>query len=155
MFLNNRHKYFKVDHSELGKPNGQYLLAGGWKIENAKELLDVSNEYYFDKDAKKLYLWPNGTSSSSSSPPSPETTLVVVTLETLINMNATKANPIKDITITGLNFRDAADITMTSPWGVPSGGDWGLYRGGAVFFEGTENCQCKIYTTHRGCAHGH
>ena len=24
-------------------------------------------------------------------------------------------------------------------WGVPSGGDWSLYRGAAVFIEGTEN----------------
>jgi hypothetical protein len=25
-----------------------------------------------------------------------------------------------------------------NPWGVPSGGDWGLYRGGAIFIEGAE-----------------
>ena len=30
------------------------------------------------------------------------------------------------------------DITM-NPWGVPSGGDWGLYRGGAIFVEGAED----------------
>ena len=29
------------------------------------------------------------------------------------------------------------------PWGVPSGGDWGLYRGGALFFEGTEGCSVR------------
>ena len=23
---------------------------------------------------------------------------------------------------------------------MPSGGDWGLYRGAAIFFEGTEDC---------------
>lgn len=64
-------------------------------------------------------------------------------------MNATKANPITDVTITGLKFRDAADITMTSPWGVPSGGDWGLYRGGAIFYEGTENCMINGCTFER------
>jgi hypothetical protein len=26
------------------------------------------------------------------------------------------------------------------PWGVPSGGDWSLYRGAAVYIEGCENC---------------
>ena len=35
-------------------------------------------------------------------------------------------------------LQDAADITM-EPWGVPSGGDWGLYRGGAIFIEGAEH----------------
>ena len=49
---------WKVDHAEMNKPDGQYLIAGSWKIENAKELLDDANEYFFDTDAKKLYLWP-------------------------------------------------------------------------------------------------
>jgi hypothetical protein len=44
-----------------------------------------------------------------------------------------------------VKFRDAADVTM-EPWGVPSGGDWGLYRGGALFFEGTEDCVVKHCT---------
>jgi hypothetical protein len=35
------------------------------------------------------------------------------------------------------------------PWGVPSGGDWGLYRGGAVFFEGTQNCMVQHCTFER------
>jgi hypothetical protein len=39
----------------------------------------------------------------------------------------------------GITFRDAADIAM-EPWAVPSGGDWGLHRGGAIFFENTEGC---------------
>ena len=51
----------------------------------------------------------------------------------------TMDRPIRDVTIQGVKFRDAADTTM-EPWGVPSGGDWGLYRGGAVFLEGTEGC---------------
>jgi hypothetical protein len=62
---------------------------------------------------------------------------VAVVLETLISINGTKDTPVKDITISGITFRDAADITM-EPWGVPSGGDWGLYRGGAIFIEGAE-----------------
>jgi len=56
-----------------------------------------------------------------------------VLLETLISINGTKAEPVKGVTVQGITFRDAADITM-NPWGVPSGGDWGLYRGGAIFF---------------------
>jgi len=42
-------------------------------------------------------------------------------------------------------FRDAADITMKQ-WGVPSGGDWGLYRGGAIFIEGAENVSVSFST---------
>ena len=68
--------------------------------------------------------------------------LVAGKLQTLISINSTMSDPIKNITIQGLTFRDAADTTM-EPWGVPSGGDWALYRGGAVFFEGTEGCVVK------------
>jgi hypothetical protein len=63
---------------------------------------------------------------------------VAVQLETLISINGTMQSPVKDIVVQGITFRDAADITM-QPWGVPSGGDWGLYRGGAIFIEGAEN----------------
>ena len=31
-------------------------------------------------------------------------------------------------------------------WGVPSGGDWGLYRGGAIFIEGAENVSVSFST---------
>ena len=41
------------------------------------------------------------------------------------------------VTISGVNFRDAA-YTFMEQFGVPSGGDWSLYRGGAIFVEGTE-----------------
>ena len=68
----------------------------------------------------------------------PSDSYVAVVLETLISINSTKEAPVKDITVQGITFRDAADITM-NPWGVPSGGDWGLYRGGAIFVEGAED----------------
>eukprot|EP01048_Picozoa_sp_COSAG05_P002815 COSAG05_NODE_122_length_17611_cov_47.044655_13_plen_146_part_00 len=35
------------------------------------------------------------------------------------------------------------------PWGVPSGGDWGLYRGGAIFIEGAEDVRVQHNTLTR------
>jgi len=102
------------------------VLAGKWMIENVWEALDAPNEWFFDADASTLYLIPNSTTLSSSSPSSPppsEVKLVAVQLETLISINGTKAAPVTNITVQGITFRDAADITM-NPWGVPSGGDW-------------------------------
>ena len=112
-----------------------YLLADQWMIEGVLEALDTPGEYHYDADSKTLYLFPNSTGTT---PPATEN-LVVVQLETLISINATMAAPAKDITVTGINLRDTADVTM-EPWGVPSGGDWGLYRGGAIFIEGCEGC---------------
>ena len=39
-------------------------------------------------------------------------------------------------------------VTM-NPWGVPSGGDWGLYRGGAIFVEGAEDITLQHNTLTR------
>ena len=36
-----------------------------------------------------------------------------------------------------------------NPWGVPSGGDWGLYRGGAIFVEGAEDITLQHNTLTR------
>eukprot|EP01052_Picozoa_sp_SAG31_P016561 SAG31_NODE_1102_length_9897_cov_16.273015_1_plen_65_part_00 len=62
---------------------------------------------------------PNVTDGS---PPDPELRLVAGKLQTLISINSTMNDPIKNVTIQGLKFRDAADTSM-EPWGVPSGGE--------------------------------
>ena len=119
--------------TEFTIPDSDYLSAGGWMIENIWEALDTVNEWFFDPKESKLYMIPNGTGTGA-----PTADFVAVQLETLISINGTMAKPVKDITVQGITFRDAADITM-EPWGVPSGGDWGLYRGGAIFVEGAED----------------
>ena len=140
---------WQVDHDAMHNATGPGYLhnQGKWMIENVKEALDSPNEWWFDRVARKLYVFPNATSASSSgargdaaAPPSND--LVAVVLDTLVSINATMAKPAKGITLQGVGLRDAADVTM-KPWGVPSGGDWGLYRGGAVFIEGCEGCAVK------------
>jgi len=49
------------------------------------------------------------------------------------------AEPVKDVTIRGVTLRDTR-ITYLDAHGMPSGGDWGLQRSGAVFLQGTERC---------------
>jgi hypothetical protein len=139
----------QVTAAALKDPTQSYLVLGDWFIENAKALLDAPNEYYVEVSAADaalgaagaavLYYWPNGTASTKSGAPSRDVTLVATQLKTLISINASMGSPIRDVTIEGVTFRDAADVAM-EPWGVPSGGDWGLHRGGAIFIEGCENC---------------
>jgi hypothetical protein len=137
-----------------------YLLASKWMIENVFEALDVPNEWYHQPDKSgagggKLYLIPNASlpdpesgSPPSTKPPPADTSYVAVLLETLVSINGTKADPVRNVTVQGITFRDAADITM-EPWGVPSGGDWGLYRGGAIFIEGAEGISIQHNTLTR------
>ena len=52
-------------------------------------------------------------------------------LETIVRVSGTPSSPAKGITFEGVGFRDSTP-TYLKKWGVPSGGDWALYRGGAV-----------------------
>ena len=66
-------------------------------------------------------------------------------LKTLLTANASQADPIVGLSITGVGFRDAAPTYM-DPHGVPSGGDWALERMGALYIEGSiglsiDDCQ--------------
>ena len=112
-------------------------------VENFWEALDQPNEWFYDEDLETLYLIPNATAGGDKH--APTETYVAVLLDTLVSINSTAESPVTDVTVQGILFRDAADITMR-PWGVPSGGDWGLYRGGAIFVEGAENITIRHNT---------
>ena len=109
---------WQVDHSKINATNENYLLAGQWMIDNVREALDAPNEYYYDAAEHKLFLVPNVTDGSA---PDPKLRLVAGKLQTLISLNSTMADPIRNVHIQGVKFRDASDTTM-EPWGVPSGG---------------------------------
>ena len=46
---------------------------------------------------------------------------VAVCVQVLFNISGTQANPVKGVTLSGLNFRDTA-YTYMDPHGMPSGG---------------------------------
>ena len=106
--------------------------AGEWYIENVFEELDAENEYFFDRATSKLYLWFNGTGV-------PPSTVVVPTLADMIVVNGTKEQPVKNISIVGLQLRDNRPTYM-EPRTNPSGGDWALERQGAILVQGCEGC---------------
>ena len=117
-------------------------------------------EWWYDEATQELFLWPNSTAPDGVLAAAQEE-LVVPVLQTLIRFKGTVSHhdiagiwvaffqdcqqssceqakaPVVGVTISGVNFRDAA-YTFMEQFGVPSGGDWSLYRGGAIFVEGTE-----------------
>ena len=104
-------------------------------IENVMEELDSASEWYFDESAKMLYFFYN---ASSGTQPPDNTTYVVPVLKTLLSIKTSGGAMVSNITIQGIKFRDTV-YTYMDPHGMPSGGDWGLQRLGAVFLEGTMN----------------
>jgi hypothetical protein len=113
-------------------------IGAEWYVENIFEELDAPNEFFYDKNTRNLYIYYNGTGIP------PATGFVATYLKVLVSVTGTHVNPVKGVTFKGLTFQNAA-YTYMDPHGVPSGGDWGLQRTGAVFLEGTqevviENC---------------
>jgi hypothetical protein len=62
---------------------------------------------------------------------------VATQLKVLLNITGTKSAPAHHIAVEGVTFRDTA-YTYMDPHGLPSGGDWGLQKQGAVTIAGTE-----------------
>eukprot|EP01060_Flectonema_neradi_P033223 TRINITY_DN550_c0_g1_i1.p1 TRINITY_DN550_c0_g1~~TRINITY_DN550_c0_g1_i1.p1 ORF type:complete len:848 (+),score=215.29 TRINITY_DN550_c0_g1_i1:43-2586(+) len=110
-------------------------------IENVFEELDAPTEWFFNQNTRKLYLYYNATSGTA---PPKDLQFVSTKLRRLIDISGKFGNPVKGVTVQGLGFRDTS-YTYMAPWAAPSGGDWALHRGGAVFIERTE------HTTVRNC----
>lgn len=100
-------------------------------IENVMEELDSPNEWFYDKSTGMMYFWFNGTGMPPAS-----TVYTVPQVKVLFNATGDQASPVKNVQFKGINFRDAA-YTYLDAHGMPSGGDWGLQRSAALFFEGT------------------
>ena len=104
---------------------------GAFFVENVLEELDAPGEYFYDRETKKLYLYPNGTISDMTS-------IHIAQQENLIEIRGTTDAPVKNVHIHGLTFSYSRNTYMES-FEVPSGGDWALHRGGCIFVDGAEN----------------
>ena len=93
---------WQINASAINSTEYNYLLAGKWMVENAFELLDEANEWFFDEKKKMLYLVPNATNDDDHLDPlAPSESYVAVQLETLLSIQGTMAKPVRDITIRG------------------------------------------------------
>lgn len=136
------------------KENGELILEGGWQnnrqsglhpenrmVENIFEELDAPGEWFFDRDEKILYYYPlKGEQPATAVFETPQ-------LKHLIEIRGTQAAPAENIVIRNLNLTQT-QRTFMEKYEPLLRSDWTVYRGAAVFFEGTENCtltQCDLY----------
>ena len=133
-------------------------VAGGWQnkgraltaeapldpekrfVENVFEELDAPKEWFLDRAAGTLHFIP---------PPGADPRKMrfeAVGLKQLVEMRGTAEQPVRHLTLRGLTFRRAGYTFMQTD-SVPSGGDWRIFRGGAILLTGTESCaieQCRF-----------
>ena len=110
-------------------------------VENIFEELDAPGEWYLDAKTHTLYFYPpagrrpaHGARSRASR------------LRHLIEFRGSETNPVQCVTLRGLTFRHAARTFMDNREPLLRS-DWTTYRGGAVLFDGAEDCaleDCSI-----------
>ena len=124
-------------------------MEGGWQnnrqsglhpdnrmVENIFEELDAPGEWYYAAGEHTLYYYPlEGENVSKVLFESPQ-------LKHLIEFRGTEATPVKNITLEGLELTQTLR-TFMEPYEQLLRSDWTVYRGAAVFFEGTEYCALR------------
>jgi hypothetical protein len=125
---------------------GELILEGGWQnnrpskmhpvyrmVENVFEELDAPGEWFFHATQRKLYYFPDKKVDLKTA------TVEVVQLKHLIEFNGTADKPVRNIHLKGFVFKHTARTFMDNKEPLQRS-DWTVYRGGAVMFNGAENC---------------
>ena len=127
-------------------PDGSLDFVGGWQnnrpskmhpvyrmVENIFEELDAPGEWFYDSKAGKLYYYPEtGTDLRKAK-------VEIVRLRHLVEFKGSRENPVKSVRLKGFIFRHAARTFMDNKEPLLRS-DWTVYRGGAVVFDGAEDC---------------
>ena len=125
---------------------GGLKLEGGWQnnrgaaahekirfVENVFEELDAPGEWFLDSKTHTLFFHPPAGFDLRTA------VFEATQLRTLVEFRGGAMNPVKWITLRGLIFRHAARTVMDTRE-LLLRSDWAIYRGGAVFFNGAEDC---------------
>jgi hypothetical protein len=109
-----------------------FATGGDFYFDHIYEELTSPMEFYINSDEKMVYFMPNITDSN----PEPPTSLLISQLPCLLSIRGDVTVPADKITISGITFAHTTNTYMRE-YEAPSGGDWAIHRGAAVFLQGT------------------
>ena len=152
------------DYVIKGKtPDGKVIFEGGWQharrntketqfievikgahpeqrfVENIFEELDAPGEWYLNTKTHTLYFYPPAGLDLSKA------TVEAARLKNLVDYEGSDKTPVVFITLKGFTFRHALRTFMETNE-VIMRSDWAIYRGGAIFLNGTEDCSIEDST---------
>jgi len=142
-----RHRWGGYHYRITGKKEDNTITyQGGWQnnrkmgmhpehrfVENIIEELDAPEEWFHDTKTSTLYYYPpKGTDLENA-------TIEIVRLRHLVEFQGSQEKPVCFIRLIGLTFRHAARTFMDTKEPLLRS-DWTIYRGGAVLFNGSEDC---------------
>ena len=126
--------------------DGSLSYEGGWQnnrpskmhpvyrmVENIFEELDAPGEWFFNTKESKLYYMPEKGFDLKSA------VVEIVRLKELIEFEGSKQEPVRNVHLKGFVFRHTARTFMENKEHLLRS-DWTVYRGGAVVFNGAEDC---------------
>jgi hypothetical protein len=126
--------------------NGVVTMEGGWQnnrggamhrsirfVENIFEELDAPGEWFLNNQTHTLYFYPPASLDLS------QATIEATRLRGLVEFRGDEKQPVKFVTLKGLTFRQAARTVMDTKEPLLRT-DWAIYRGGAILFNGAEDC---------------
>ncbi|MCF0074705.1 PDZ domain-containing protein [Dyadobacter sp. CY261] len=141
-----KHEWGDYHYRVTGKASDSTLaLEGGYQnnrqmgmhdkyrfIENLLEELDAPDEWYFDSQAKTLYVYAPGNAQEVLSPQ----------IRHLFEFRGSASKPVTNIHIEGFELAHTLRTFMETKEPLLRS-DWAIYRGGAVLLEGTEHCAVR------------
>ena len=113
-----------------GRPD--VLLDGSQVVENIFDELDAPGEWFFDRAAGILYLYPPAGIDLAS------TTIEVAGVERIFEFRGTSTAPVQWVTLDGFHYTDTSRTFAKATEQILRS-DWEIYRGGAVFVTGAED----------------
>ena len=127
-------------------PDGSLNFEGGWQnnrpsqmhpvyrmAENIFEELDAPGEWFYDSKGGKLYYFPETQTDLLKAK------VEIVRLRHLIEFKGSKEKLVRSVQLNGFIFRHAARTFMDNKEPLLRS-DWTVYRGGAIIFDGAEDC---------------
>lgn len=149
------HDWGDFHYRITGKDKKGYLkLEGGWQnnrqsglsrdnrmVENIFEELDAPGEWYYDELQSLLYYYPMEDEDIRA------LKFETPQLKHLAELRGSGQNPVKNICIKEIELTQTAR-TFMEEYEPLLRSDWMVYRGGAVIFEGTEDCTLRNCTLH-------
>jgi len=135
--------------------DGKLELLGGWQnnrqmgahaqyrfVENVFEELDASGEWFLDGGKGVLYFYPPKDVDMSKAK------VEAVRLARLIEFRGDRDKPVRHVELKGLTITHAARTFMDNKEPLLRS-DWTTYRGGAVLFDGAEDCALRDCFIHQ------
>ncbi|MDH4238729.1 MAG: peptide-binding protein [Phycisphaerae bacterium] len=148
-----RHRWGGYHYRITGKKaDNTITYEGGWQnnrrmgmhaehrfVENIFEELDAPEEWFHDAKTSTLYYYPPKDTDLENA------TIEIVRLRHLLEFRGSQEKPVRFITLQDFTFRHTARTFMDTKEPLLRS-DWTIYRGGAVLFNGAEDCGIRNST---------